>query len=209
MEYTARLTAPLKNDYHYYSNANPFVNAGFGLPNCTCYAWGRFWENLEKLGINEKPRLQTSNAENWYYDENYYTKGKTPKLGSVAVWKQGNYHNDTDGAGHVSIVEKINEDGSIVCSGSSYNNEVFRIENYNKNYEKPGFTFDGFIYLPKDFSNKTDEKQDDSLQKELENLKSENELLKKELDNYKFKYVVTEDSLYEIKLYNGETLYIK
>ena len=215
MIYEPRLTAPSTDDYHYYGNGNPFVSAGFGLPNCTCYAWARFWENLEKLGINEKPRLQTSNAENWFNDEKFYNKGQVPKLGAVAVWRQGAYHNDSDGAGHVSIVEQINEDGSIICSGSAYKGAVFRIENYNSNYEKPGFTFDGFIYLPKDFDNKTDESQDDSLQKELEDLKSENEELKAEIDNlkkqisYSFSYNVKKTAFHKVKLNKDEIVYIK
>ena len=29
----------IRGDFHYYSE-NPFYQAGYGMPNCTCYAWG-------------------------------------------------------------------------------------------------------------------------------------------------------------------------
>ena len=44
MSYTPRLTSEgMLNNFHWYSG-NPFYRAGYGLPNCTCYAFGRFWE---------------------------------------------------------------------------------------------------------------------------------------------------------------------
>ena len=150
MKITERTTAPSKSDKHYYSD-NVFYTSGYGMPNCTCYAWGRFYELLEQLGVSGKPKLQTSNAENWYVDEKNYQKGKTPKLGAVIVWKKGKYHNSSDGAGHVAIVERINPDGSIVCSNSAYKGANFYITNHNNKYEKSGYQFDGFIYLPIDF----------------------------------------------------------
>lgn len=31
------------NNFYWYSD-NPFYQSNYGLPNCTCYAYGRFWE---------------------------------------------------------------------------------------------------------------------------------------------------------------------
>lgn len=54
--------------------------------------------------------------------------------------------------GHVAIVEEIKQDGSIVVSQSGYSNKkVFYLTEHNNKYEKPGYQFEGFIYLPKEF----------------------------------------------------------
>ena len=58
--FTPRLTAPSSSDYHYTSD-NPFYNSGYGMPNCTCYAWGRAYEIL-----GSKPNLSTGNANTFY-----------------------------------------------------------------------------------------------------------------------------------------------
>lgn len=151
MKFIKREYAPSKDDAHFYSN-NIFYRCGFGLPNCTCYAWGRFYELLETLGIEGVPKLQTSNAENWYEDERFYEKGKVPKLGAVIVWKQGSYHYSLDGMGHVGIVEEIKDNGNIIVSQSGYTNKkIFYLTEHNNKYEKPGYQFEGFIYLPKEF----------------------------------------------------------
>lgn len=36
--YVKRTTAPSKNDKNYYSG-NVFYQSGYGMPNCTCYAF--------------------------------------------------------------------------------------------------------------------------------------------------------------------------
>lgn len=59
-KYTARLTAPAKTDRHYYSNDNAFFRSGFGMPNCTAYAYGRFAEITGKF-----PKMY-GNAEDWW-----------------------------------------------------------------------------------------------------------------------------------------------
>lgn len=164
MKFVKRECAPSKDDAHFYSD-NIFYRCGFGLPNCTCYAWGRFYELLDVLGVEGSPKLQTSNAENWYEDEYFYSKGKTPKLGAVIVWKQGEYHYSVDGMGHVGIVEEIKKDGSIVVSQSGYTNKkLFYLTEHNNKYEKPGYQFEGFIYLPKDFD---EDKNDEILGEEF------------------------------------------
>ena len=96
MTYKARLNAPSTSNNYYYNN-NVFYTSGYGMPNCTCYAWGRFYEILGK-----KPKLSTRNAENWYGNkEDGYKRGSTPKLGAVICWRAGKVGYGADGAGHV------------------------------------------------------------------------------------------------------------
>lgn len=39
MAYVPRLTdTGIRNNFHWYSD-NPFYQSGYGMPNCTCYAW--------------------------------------------------------------------------------------------------------------------------------------------------------------------------
>ena len=85
MSYTPRLNDNgIRNNYHWYSD-NPFYQAGFGMPNCTCYAWGRFWEigdpNNDKS--NKPTHLPTGNGADWWgsaVSSGYYETGQTPKL---------------------------------------------------------------------------------------------------------------------------------
>lgn len=147
-----RLVAPSKSDMHYYSD-NIFYKCGYGMPNCTAYAWGRWYE---LLGV--KPKVYTGNAENWFpkgtsYDG--YERGQTPKLGAIACWRKGQAGNDKDGAGHVAIVEEIYADGSILTSNSGYKASLFFTKKIPKGYASSGYTFQGFIYLPIEFDNPT------------------------------------------------------
>ena len=47
MTFKPRLTAPTTDNRFYYKD-NVFYKSGYGMPNCTCYAWGRFYELLNK-----------------------------------------------------------------------------------------------------------------------------------------------------------------
>lgn len=55
-----------------------------------------------------------------------------------------------DGAGHVAIVEEIDENGNITCSNSAWQSTYFYITNLikNNNYSYSHYTFQGFIYNP-------------------------------------------------------------
>ena len=143
--FNKRITAPSKSNKFYYKN-NIFYTSGYGLPNCTCYAWGRWYELL-----NKKPKLCTRNAENWYGFEDGYKRGNTPKLGAIAVWSKGKIGNGKDGAGHVAVVEQIKSDGSIVVSNSAYKSTLFYLKTYKPPYKIRGYSFLGFIYLPKEY----------------------------------------------------------
>lgn len=138
MAFKPRTTGPNKGDYYWYSGS-PFYPS-YGMPNCTTYAWGRFWEIL-----GERPKLCTGNAGTWYsYTQDGYKRGSKPALGAVACWSK------PGAAGHVAIVEKINSDGSIVTSESGWQSSTFwwtstRTPN---NYANNAYTFQGFIYNP-------------------------------------------------------------
>lgn len=148
-EFIPRETAPAQNNSFYYTN-NIFYQCGYGMPNCTAYAWGRFYELT-----GEYPRLSTGDAENWYgKTSDGYARGKKPKLGAVICWARGVVGDDSDGAGHVAIVEKINSDGSIETSNSAWNSTNFYMQTLTKasGYTwSDAYTFQGFIYNPIDF----------------------------------------------------------
>lgn len=140
--YTPRLNAPESNNVYYYnSNYNVFQKYGYGLPNCTAYAYGRAYEILKST-----PKLSWNGAGQWYdYNKNggYYSYGSTPKLGAIACWCY-------NGGGHVAVVEKI-ENGTITLSNSEWGGRTFYLttcSTSDKNYGgNSWWTFQGFIYL--------------------------------------------------------------
>ena len=172
--FTPRLTAPIMNSADgvdpasqywlgdSYGGLNPFDNlgqkyyrcTGDTLPNCTSYAWGRFYEI-----IGTRPTLSTSNAEDWYlYTSDGYERGQTPRLGAIACWQKGAIGDDPSvpgsDAGHVAIVEKINSDGSLLLSESGWDCEWYW-HNYKVSKDSSGgydygsyYKFQGFIYAP-------------------------------------------------------------
>lgn len=146
--FTIRTTCPDKNNPYYYSNINIYKSSGYGMPNCTCYAYGRAYEVLGK-----KPNLCPNNAGKWYsYNKSngYYSYGKTPKAGSIACW-----------SGHVAFVEVVNSNGTINISESNwsarYAGKEYKYFRYQKNINAAtycsgsGQSFYGYIYLD-DFS---------------------------------------------------------
>lgn len=154
--FTQRTEAPTSDNAYYYAN-NPFYASGYGLPNCTCYAWGRFWECQGSGG--SRPKLSLDNAEDWWgYTSDGYERGSAPKLGAVICWSKGAAGNDADGAGHVEIVEAINDDGTIVTTGSAYNGYLFREKTRSDdgNWSGGDYIFQGFIYNPVVFDDSSD-----------------------------------------------------
>ena len=58
-------------EYQFYHRKNPLSQAGFQMPNCVTYSWGRFWEISKDFGeAIQKPTLSTANAENWFFKLN-------------------------------------------------------------------------------------------------------------------------------------------
>ena len=142
--FTPRLTPPLRSNTCYYSS-NIFYSSGYGMPNCTAYAWGRAYEILGK-----RPDLSLSDAGKWYEynkEHNVYPYGKTPKIGAIACF-------DNSDGGHVAVVEKIEND-KIIFSNSAYGGSNFYLSYAHikdKNPGQDGWIFQGYIYL-KEFCN--------------------------------------------------------
>ena len=151
-DFTPRLSKEgMLNSKYWYSNTNPFYPSGYGLPNCTCYAWGRFWEISNII-----PTLPSGNGGEWWDSVSGYDKGSTPQLGSVLCLYQPN------GAGHVAIVEEIHSD-YIVTSNSGYSRNPggyndplyfwaeknYKYDNYVPSWAS-GYRFQGFIYNPEE-----------------------------------------------------------
>ena len=112
-----------------YRSSNPFWQAGYAPAftnppnpklgaskgNCTWYASGRSKEfgrnasNVNKL---------TGNASQWSAQARNagLTTSTTPVAGAIAQWGAGNASNQN----HVAVVEKVNGDGTIIISESSY-----------------------------------------------------------------------------------------
>lgn len=129
----------------YWYSGNPFYLSGYGLPNCTCYAWGRFWEISDKDGNgSNKPTLPTGDGGEWFPAVTGYETGTTPKLGAVICWSK------SGGAGHVAIVEQILDNGDIVTSNSAYQSTFFYTKTIYKadGYNFGNYVFQGFIYNP-------------------------------------------------------------
>lgn len=151
-----RSIAPGESDkdfIHYSHGGNNYcieIENGSCLPNCVGYCWGRWLEILGKFH-----NLSRCNAEDWYVNtRDGYKRGQIPKAGAVICWRKGKLWNESDGAGHVAIVEKVKANGDIVTSESAYGGERFRTRTYTKKsgyYLAPGYEFQGFIYIPVTF----------------------------------------------------------
>ena len=119
-----RLTIPDKNNKFYIAKSagglNPCIPKPSGSPlrfaNCVFYAVGRF---AEITGI----WLPSTNAENFANEAKKLGLiiTQNPSPGCIAVWAKGKVGDGSDGAGHVAVVEIINETGSIVTSESGWN----------------------------------------------------------------------------------------
>lgn len=141
--YVPRLTSDGIQGNPYWYDYNPFTQAGFPLPNCTAYCWGRWYEIQ-----GQYPELPLGNANTWWRDALNMGKktGQTPKLGAIIV----TWYSD---GGHVAIVEQINSDGSIVTSNSGWPDDFFWIETlypsngYIASWMPDEAYFQGFIYL--------------------------------------------------------------
>ena len=158
-----RLTRPEKGNKYYIRKASGgYSNAIKGYPtdaqndvlaNCVGYAYGRFNE-IGQYG--ECKWLKPVNAELFiqYARQQGLTIEQTPSLGACMVWQGGPTQSSGDGAGHVAIVEQINDDGSIVTSESGYGSrKPFWTQRRNKGNgnwgeAKTRYTFLGFIKNP-------------------------------------------------------------
>lgn len=153
-----RTEAPKKTNAYYFSDKNIFYKYGYGMPNCTAYAYGRYAElwGIYLPIIKGKAR---GNAEDWFdvikANDKFKTSDK-PQLGAVACWKCGKILNGSDGAGHVAIVEEILPNGDTITSNSAYKGTEWyeqtlkASEGYNWTSSISGkkYIFQGFILPP-------------------------------------------------------------
>ncbi len=158
MKYIKRLEEPSSNNKYWVHttkgglNSCLLINNNSVLPNCVGYAWGRAYEILKS-----KPKLSRANAEDWYDYNDGYERGSKPRVGSIICWKRGKIRNGSDGAGHVSVVEEVYDDESILVSHSSYNGKRFWTKVYKSPYNIGStYKFQGFIYLPIDVEETSD-----------------------------------------------------
>ena len=146
MAFTPRLTAAgILNNPMWYSD-NPYWQRGYGLPNCTCYAYGRVYEIL-----GSKPSwIPQANAGDWYASWPY-AKDLTPRLGDVVCIRDpyGYY------AGHVAVIEEIKPNGDLITSnsawqGSYFYTDIYKVsEGYLPNWARQeGQVLAGFMHLP-------------------------------------------------------------
>ena len=136
--FSARTTAPGSDNANFFAN-NPYSQGGYGLPNCTAYAFGRAYEILGTV-----PNLAMGNANSWWaYNQStgYYPSGSTPKLGAVICWGGSS-------DGHVAIVEAINGD-TVTLSESTYSGIYFQNYTYTIGTEDATSVggFQGYIYI--------------------------------------------------------------
>lgn len=166
--FTQRTVAPSYTDKNWikttYGGYNHCIlinsKTGSVLPNCVAYVHGRWLELLTgALGLEKAKEYESKmclyNAEQYFgYTQDGFQRGQEPKLGAVICWRKGSLSSG-DGAGHVMVVEQINRDGSIVCSGSNYGGTRWYRSTYKKSnnyYIGSSYTFQGFIYPPVAFS---------------------------------------------------------
>lgn len=136
--FSARTTAPGADNSYFFAN-NPYAQGGYGMPNCTAYAFGRAYEIL-----GTTPNLCMGNANSWWtYNQStgYYPSGSTPKLGAVICWGGSS-------DGHVAIVEAINGD-TVTLSESTYSGIYFQNYTYTIGAEDATSVggFQGYLYL--------------------------------------------------------------
>lgn len=160
-----RLTKPeAGNPYYNTTAAGGFSTAILGNPtdpgcnvlaNCVGYAAGRFNEIIGAgrfVYLNYPP-----NAEDFYAAAaaQGLQVGQEPKLGAIIVWAKGKTATAADGAGHVAVVEQINEDGSITTSESGYGSAnpfwtSARVKGNGNWSAGSAYRFLGFIYQPEE-----------------------------------------------------------
>ena len=128
------------------------------LANCVGYASGRFNEIINDARGTTGCAYKTLNCNAENFIERAKSAGleigSTPRVGAIGCAMKGSTLNGGDGAGHVWIVEKINDNGSTYTSESGYGSTAFWNQTRSNSNGRwglgSGYTFRGFIYLPED-----------------------------------------------------------
>lgn len=136
-----RTECPKKNKYYIRKVTGGLNGAVAGEPtqpyadvldNCVGYANGRYNEIIndpDLKGVVKVFKYQlTCNAENFI--ESAKRQGlkicPTPIEGGIMVWQKGRTLSGGDGAGHVAVVERVYEDGTILTSESGWASWAFK-----------------------------------------------------------------------------------
>ena len=157
--FTPRTTKPEAGNKYYITKANggwsdaikgnPTDSACDVLSNCVGYAYGRF---NEIGGYGYCKYLRPVNAENFMQYKGSLEVGQTPRVGACMVWQRGNTLSNSDGAGHVAIVEKVYSSTQVMTSESAYSGKAFYTQTRNQGNGNWGmgsdYKFLGFIYNP-------------------------------------------------------------
>ena len=128
------------------------------LANCVGYASGRFNEIINIARDTTGCTYKTLNCNAVGFKERAEAAGlktgSTPRRGAIMCWgKDG-------GAGHVAIVEAVNNNSSVYTSESGYGSTAFWNQTRTNSNGKwgcgNGYYFRCFIYLPDDVQNLID-----------------------------------------------------
>ena len=138
------------------------------LANCVGYASGRFNEIINEARGTSGCTYKTLNCNAENFIERAISAGlrtgSTPKTGAIMCWQKGATLSGNDGAGHVSIVEKVYDNNHIYDSESGYNSSAFwNAHRYNNNGRwgsGEAYKFRAFIYLPDDVQAYVDKQPD-------------------------------------------------
>jgi len=111
---------------------SPVISGANVLCNCVGYANGRFNEFIndpDLKGVVFKFQYQlVCNAENFI--ESAKRQGlkisSVPVVGGIMVWQKGATLSGGDGAGHVAVVERVYDDGTILTSESGWASWAFK-----------------------------------------------------------------------------------
>lgn len=111
---------------------SPVISGANVLCNCVGYANGRFNEFIndpDLKGVVFKFQYQlVCNAENFI--ESAKRQGlkisSVPVVGGIMVWQKGASLSGGDGAGHVAVVERVYDDGTILTSESGWASWAFK-----------------------------------------------------------------------------------
>lgn len=150
-----RTTCPNNNKYYITTSSGGYNKAIVGKPtkaganvlsNCVGYANGRFAEIIGKDYIEYQ---LVCNAENFIEKAKSYglTISNKPSLGAIMVWE-----GKGSKAGHVAIVERVDNETSVYTSESAYGGSAFYNTTRNNSNGRWGmgtdYPFRGFIVNP-------------------------------------------------------------
>ena len=131
-DFEPRLSAPTSGNPYYNRTLNVYAQQGYGMPNCTAYAYGRIYEIT-----GEAPLIKSGNAGDWWFinkRNGYYEYGTEPRIGAIACWNS-----------HVSVVETIDGD-TVTTSESHWGGRYFNTQTYSNPNHTYRRAFYGYIY---------------------------------------------------------------